>query len=92
VLKLLKIKLVQLNSHINVQMEVVLNLIFYVQLNNPVLKIILDVGTMNVLLDKNFVKFYLKNQHVMYKVTIIDVLMEPVQNHLLNAQHKLYVL
>jgi len=45
---LLLIKTVTVNSHTNVVMDHVLNLIFYVQLNNHVQLISLDVGIMNV--------------------------------------------
>jgi len=46
---LLQTKIVTLNSHINVQMDHVLNLIAYVLPNNLVQMDLLDVGIMNVL-------------------------------------------
>jgi len=53
---LLQTKIVINNSHTNVVMDHVLNLIFYAQLNNHVQQDILDVGIMNVFHNYHYVK------------------------------------
>jgi len=78
-------------SHINVVMDLVLNLIFYVQLNNHVQLTILDVGTMNAFQVSVYVKNYLKMLIFVKQILHIDVLMVlALINHLI-VQLKLFV-
>lgn len=88
---LLQNKIVVMNSHINVLMVLVLNQIFYVQHNNHVHLIILDVGIMNVIQKYLCVQNYKETMLFVNQIHHINVQTVLVQVNQLIVQLKLSV-